>query len=131
MLNIRSTIIQTLAKFPSITICTVFGTAARNKLHLQSDNDIAIAEKMPLSPDKYFTLIDELSRNLHREIDLIDFHKANGLILSEALCNGKILFCKDKTQLINLIQKVWMYNADMLPFIKKILETRNKRFAYG
>lgn len=131
MLTIQKTIIETLKMFPTIRICTLFGSAAKNKLHPRSDIDIAVADEKPLSPNMYLALVSELSRNLHREVDLIDFQKANGIILSEALCSGKILFCNDKAQLVHLIQKVWLYNADTLPFIRKILETRNKRFAYG
>jgi predicted nucleotidyltransferase len=129
--NHREPIIQVLENFPLILLSTLFGSASRNQLRPDSDIDIGVAADRPLSAEQYLEITLELSSRLNREVDLVDLNEAKGLILSEALCSGIILFCRNTNLLSGLIRKVWMYNSDMLPHVRKILEIRNQRFVNG
>jgi len=126
--EIIHTLHDVLKQFPEIQVVTIFGSAANNRLMPDSDLDIAVAADIPLSFDQKYELMDALLKAFSREIDLIDLQSVAGPILQEALCTG-IVVKKDSVSLFyQLIKKMWLNQADMMPLTRMIIVHRCKRF---
>ncbi len=123
--------IETLKGFPAIQIATLFGSIANDRLTNNSDIDIAVAAEKPLSIDEKVNLHLALSKSIPREIDLIDLHIINGLILQNALCRGSIIKNSSPIILANLLKKMWYNQADMMPLTKQFLKHNALRFVNG
>jgi len=119
---------EVLKQFPEIQIVTIFGSAASNRLLPDSDLDIAVAAETPLSFDQKYELMQALLENFAREIDLIDLQSAAGPILQEALCTGIIVKKASVSVYYQLIKKMWLNQADMMPLTRMIIIHRCKRF---
>ena len=120
-----------LRKMPQIQLAILFGSAARGRLRSDSDLDIAIAEKKPLTIERRMEMIGLFSMNFHKDIDLIDLRSIHGLVLSEILTKGTPVVIKDRKLYFDLIKENVYYNQDFLPLIRRCLEERNRRFIFG
>jgi len=100
---------EILSKFPQIVFATIFGSAVSGRITSLSDVDIAIAGERELPYETRIDLCVSLSRALNREVDLIDLHTVNGLILKEALCSGTIIYRRNPAIYAGLLKKMW-YN---------------------
>jgi predicted nucleotidyltransferase len=120
-----------LSEIPSIQLAILYGSAAHGRLRADSDIDLAIAEDKPLSAERRIELSADFSLYLHRNIDLVDLRTVHGLLLSEILTKGVKILIRDKEFYLKIIKENIYYNQDFLPYIKKILEKRNRRFAFG
>jgi len=126
--TIVNTLQDALKPFSEIKIITLFGSAANNRLMPNSDLDIAVAADTPLSFDQKYEILHALYDAFSREIDLIDLQSVAGPILQEALCTGMIVK-KDSDRLFyQLIKKMWLNQADMMPLTRMIIINRCKRF---
>jgi predicted nucleotidyltransferase len=128
MNNIETTICSVLDNFPDIRFCTLFGSAAVGRLTVASDIDIAVSAGRRLTIEEKFALTAELSRLLKREVDLVDLEAVSGLILEQALCKSKILLKKDPDNYAELLKRLWFHNADMQPYVRRILEQRAEKW---
>lgn len=122
---------QVLEQYPQITVAYVFGSAAHDRLTMSSDVDVAVAAETPLSFNLRLDLATRLSEALQREVDLIDLQAVSGVILQQSLCTGKRVLLKDAALHARLIQRLWFEQADMMPYTRRILAERRKRFLYG
>ena len=96
-----------------------------------SDIDIAISEAQPLEPDLRLDMMEAFASALGREVDLVDLMADQGLILQQAMCTGKIVRNKDKSLYANLISRMLLSQADMMPYYDRILRERRERFLNG
>ena len=126
--NIIDSLQNALKQFPEIQIVTIFGSAAHNRLMPTSDLDIAVAAERPLSFDQKYELMSALSTAFSREIDLIDLQSVAGPILQEALCTGIIVKKESISLFYQLIKKMWLNQADMMPLTRMIIINRCNRF---
>ncbi len=94
----------------------------------QSDVDIAVASRERLSVETRGRLAVALSCALDREVDLIDLQAVSGLILEQALCTGKIVKNADHDLYAGLLKRLWYNQADMMPYCRRILEHRSRRW---
>ena len=129
--DIREKILQVLAAFSTIKIAYVFGSAARDRLTRHSDIDVAVAADTKLSLETHIELITQLSQALHREVDVVDLQDVSGEILQQSLCHGVQILQKDTALHAQLLSRMWFHEADMMPYIRRILAERRKRFLYG
>ncbi len=84
-----------LEKDSNILFAIVFGSAVEGKLTKESDIDVAIYVKNPLSAHELLSLIDKLSTLVGREIHLIVLNEASPLLRHQVMKNRKELFIKD------------------------------------
>ncbi len=120
-----------LEAYPQIQFATLFGSAARDQLTERSDIDIAVAAQTALSLDNRIELADRLTQALHREVDLIDLQSVSGTILEQSLCHGRLVFKKDAVLYAELIKRLWFSQADMMPYTRRILAERRRRFLHA
>ena len=128
---IRSGVQATLETFPEIELCVLFGSVARGRLGAHSDIDIGIAAQSPLDVDRLCLISATFSRNLHKEIDLLDLKVTHGLILSEAMTKGIVEHCSNRDQLYQLMKEVVYFNEDFRPGIEMMMKRRVERFING
>ncbi|HEY0827595.1 MAG TPA: nucleotidyltransferase domain-containing protein [Bacilli bacterium] len=69
----------------------LFGSAASLRLRVDSDVDIAFMSEKTFSTYELFMVAQEMAGVLGREVDLIDFQKANTVFQAQIIGNGAIL----------------------------------------
>lgn len=113
-----------------VNLALIFGSYARGKFRDSSDVDIALdfsAADEDERLEKWLTMRAELELLLGREIDLVDFSKAEGLILSQII--EKNIRVKNNSELYakyNL--KAIYFNEDFLPTLREIQKKKIARF---
>jgi len=122
---------EVLKDEPEIGFASLFGSAARDRLTLESDIDIAVAAERPLSYEQRLHLISVFSRVLHREVDLVDLQSVSGPILQQALCKGVHVKKTSLRLLAQLLKKMWYNQADMMPLSRMIAKKHCERFVDG
>lgn len=59
------------------------------------------------------------------------FNTAGPLVLTQALTTGTRVVCRDTGVLGGLIAKMWYLNEDYMPLVRRIQDTRRRRFLHG
>jgi predicted nucleotidyltransferase len=131
MEKLREMLKEVLARHQDIKLCIVFGSIATAKSSLNSDLDIAVAGEQPLSPDKFLELIDAFSAAANHQIDLVDLMTASGEIFKQALSTGVIVQNLDKNLYARLISRMLFNQTDMMPYYRRTLQERRRRFLNG
>ena len=120
-----------LLRQPDIEFACVFGSVAEGRHTPTSDIDVAVAAQEPIAPRRRLTLNDEITTATGRPVDLVDLHTAGPLLLTRALTRGKRIVMRDSAVLARLMVKMWYLNADLMPLLRMIQDTRRKRFLHG
>jgi uncharacterized protein len=131
MEKLKQTLRAVLGHFPDVQLCMVFGSAASAKMSAGSDLDVAVAAAGPLSSEMRLKLIEALSTAANREIDLVDLRAVSGPILRQALSKGTVVQNRDKTLYANLISRMLLDQADVMPYYERTLRERRERFFNG
>ena len=126
--GVKTAILHVLEQFPEVQLAYLFGSAARGQLTSRSDIDVAVAAETRLPLETRLAMAVQLSKALHREVDLIDLQDVAGEILQQSLCQGINLLQKDAGLYARLIQRLWFDQADMMPYRRRILAERRRRF---
>jgi predicted nucleotidyltransferase len=129
--RVKTTILDVLKQFPQVKIAYLFGSAAREQLTSTSDIDVAVAADTTLPLETRLAIATQLSKALHREVDLIDLQDVTGEILQQSLCQGTKLLQKDASLHADLIKRLWFDQTDMMPYRRRILAERRRRFLHG
>ncbi|TYB30266.1 MAG: nucleotidyltransferase domain-containing protein [Candidatus Mcinerneyibacterium aminivorans] len=129
--NIEKQIKSILVDYDQIKLAFMFGSFVNRGFHENSDIDIAVAGREKLDYGLMVEIQNKLSKNLEREVDLLDFNKLNGLILKQILTGGKLIVNKDSSLYAELIKRMLEFQEDIFPNIKSIYKTRVKRFING
>lgn len=112
---------EVLKDEPEIVFALLFGSAARDRLTLESDIDIAVAAERPLSYEQRLHLISVFSRTLPWEVDLVDLQSVSGPILQQALCKGVHIKKTSSPVLAQLLKAKPLKGAmSILPMILRI-----------
>ena len=129
--RILSSVRDVLLRQPDIELACVFGSFAQGRQTPASDIDVAVAAQAPIDPDRRLALNDEVASAAGRPVDLVDLHRAGPLLLTQALTRGKRVVKRDSRVLARLLVKMWYLNADLMPLVRMIQDTRRKRFLHG
>jgi len=116
---------------PGIQLVLLHGSAACGKMRSDSDIDLAVLFDRPLTAEARLSLAARLERELHRPIDLVDLAELNGTILKQILCKGKVLVVKQPASLAALVERMIYNQADMMPYVRRTLAERQRRFVHG
>ena len=126
-----SVVRDVLLRQPDIELACVFGSFAEARQTSTSDIDVAVAAQEPIGPQRRLALYDAIASAARRPVDLVDLHRAGPLILTQALTRGKRIVKRDPGVLARLLVKMWYLNADLMPLVRMIHDTRRKRFLHG
>lgn len=113
-----------------VTLAILFGSVAKGTHTPASDIDVAIHTEPPADISRLIDIRTELSLLTRREVDLVDLHQADGIILTRILSHGVRI--KDNPNLYasyNL--KAIYFNEDYLPLLRRMQKAHIERFIHG
>ena len=120
-----------LLRQPDVELAFVFGSFARGRQTKSSDIDVAVAARAPIDAQRRLALNDAIASAAARPVDLVDLQRAGPLVLTQALTTGKRIVKRDSGVLARLLVKMWYLNADLMPLVRMIQDTRRERFLHG
>jgi predicted nucleotidyltransferase len=129
--SVDDAILAVLDDHPEIRIAVLFGSMARGSGRPDSDLDLAVAADAPLNASQKTALVADLAQRIGRPVDLVDLRNATGLVLREALTQGRRLRMADARLLAELLRRLWLDEADFQPYRRRILEARRKAWIGG
>lgn len=114
-----------LSRYPQLELAAVFGSVAVGKADFDSDIDIAVQARQPLSVAEKIELIEAISLLFNRPVDLVDFRTAGQPLLHQIVSTG-IQILGSRQQWGDLMFRNIMENEDFVPYQQRILEGRRK-----
>lgn len=114
-----------------ILLLILHGSAAHDQLRAESDIDIALALRHPLSIDEKLDYILIFSRICGREIDLSDLRTIGGLFLHQVLSKGILILNRDIELYTKLVQNSLIYIEDIHPILQHAQTLRIMEFING
>lgn len=117
-----------LSRYPVIKLAILFGSQAdpaRTK-HFDSDIDLAIMTAEPVSSHFKMELIQAISTELDRPVDIAVINDAPEPILGEVLKGQRLL--GDHNTFAQLLTRHLLNVADFLPLRQRILKERRDRW---
>jgi len=117
ILDLLPKLIAVLKNETNIAACYLFGSAVNEKLKPLSDIDFAVLISQKLKRDEIFNyhlnLIGVISDTLHiDDFDLVILNTAPPRFAYNILKSGRLLFCKEKEQTIEFMEKTIKYYLD-------------------
>jgi predicted nucleotidyltransferase len=112
-----------LAQFPTLVLALVFGSVAQRRERADSDLDIAVAARQPLTPVERMNIIAALAEQTGRPVDLIDLSGVAEPLLGQIVRHGRRLLGSDGVY-GNLISKHLFEQADFMPYRNRVLVER-------
>ena len=122
--NIEGQLREFLNSQGNIELAILFGSLAFNKANAESDLDIALLFKQPMSSTTRIALINQLSERFGRPVDLIDLHTVGEPLLGQILKGQRLL--GNNSTYAQLISKHLLDAADFLPLQQRILKERRE-----
>lgn len=107
------------------------GSYGSDRERPDSDFDLAVSVGGPLTYEERVHLMESLADITHRPVDLIDLETAHGLILKQALRNGKPLIPSCPGTFERLLKRLVYEQEDLAPQIALAKSNRVKAFAHG
>ena len=131
--TVHGALTDVLTARPEIRLAYVFGSfgGSGGRPRPDSDVDVAVATGVPIEAADRLSLTDELALATGRPVDLIDLHATGPLVLTRALTTGTCLVKRDAALLARLLVRMWYQNADFMPLVRRIQDTRRERFLHG
>lgn len=127
----KANLAAVVKKRDGISVAWIFGSVARGESDANSDLDVAVLGPEPLSAATKQALIEDLARAFGRPVDIVDLHAVRGPIVGRVLHHGTRLFCEDTTLHANLLKRWWLYQADWMPYRRRILKERREKWIEG
>lgn len=118
---------KALAAHPDIKLAIVFGSVARDQARRDSDIDIAVQADRPLSAERRVELVEDLALATGRPVDLVDLTTVGVPLLGEIIRHGRRIFGNADDYAEAALRNIYL-NEDFLPYVKRTLEERNRRW---
>ena len=121
-------LIKKLEKYPEVSAAILHGSQATGHARQESDIDLAILFTKVFEPLDLLAFQQELSDEMHVDVDVVVLNTASPIIAMQAVKNGRPLFIKDKKAYqyfeINLITDYADLKKLREPFEKNILQRK-------
>lgn len=130
-LAICRTVAETMAGVNDIKAVIVYGSAAAGTMRADSDVDVAVLFGKPLDMEARLAVWNKLTDALKREVDVVDLYGLGGEILHQILTKGRIVIKNDAQAYFRILQRMVYNEEDFMPQVRKALQARVERFAYG
>ena len=129
--EIRAALERMLRDEPDLRLAILYGSAASGRLRADSDVDLAVLYRSPMTAEARRMMSERLERALHRRVDLVDLAVLHGTILKQVLCRGCVLVKRSPEDLAALVRRMVYNQADMMPYVRRTLLERQRRFMHG
>jgi hypothetical protein len=114
-------------KFPGIQAVYLFGSTASNKMHTESDLDLAILpEKQTLRGHK-LDILAELAREGFSDVDLVFLDTKDVVIKFESVRQNHLLYCAKEFDASAFFSLVLRQYFDFAPYLKIQREAYKRR----
>lgn len=123
-MDLDTKITALLTGYSNIRLGVLFGSSVHGATRRDSDIDLAVAARHPLTCGERRNLIADLAELTGRSVDLIDLQLSGGAIVREALTRGKLIYCSDRSLYAELIKRMIFEQADFMPYRNRILAER-------
>lgn len=124
---------EKIAEKYNLKLILLFGSAVSQKIHSQSDVDIAVfSEKPDLSLKSYSNLLFDLQRHFpKREVDLVVINRADPLLLKKIMEDCRLLYGspRELAQLKIYVFKSYLDHRKYFDLEKKFTQDFVKRYA--
>ncbi|MBN2341815.1 MAG: nucleotidyltransferase domain-containing protein [Deltaproteobacteria bacterium] len=114
-----------------VLLVALYGSHATGTATQQSDIDIALYLRNPMTTDRKMEIISELGPLCQAELDVLDLHQASALLFRQVFTKGKILINKSSVAYEKLLTRLVYDEADFLPLVRRTLKERADRFIDG
>jgi uncharacterized protein len=114
---------EALEQFPQVSLAMLFGSAVLGRQQPQSDLDIAVAAKRPLTANEKIAIIGALAERTGRPIDLVDLNGVAEPLLGQVVRHGRRILGSD-TLYGELISRHLIEQADFMPYRARLLAER-------
>lgn len=129
--DICDRVVEILNTEPELKVAIIYGSAASGTMRTDSDVDLAVLFDRPMGVEWKINLKARLERELGRNVDLVDLTALNGTILKQVLCKGRVLIKNDTSAHFELLQRMIYNQTDMMPYVRRTLLERQRRFVDG
>jgi uncharacterized protein len=116
---------ELFARFPQIILVVLFGSVAAGRHRTDSDLDIAVSARFPLSQEEKIALVSALAESTGRAIDLIDLNSVTEPLLGQIVQHGRKILGGD-TLFGQLIYRHLIEQADFMPYQARLLAERRE-----
>ena len=118
-----------LLRVGGVQVAYLLGTGVRRALRFESDIDVGVASSNgPLDRPALRRIATEMTGATGRPADVIDLRLASVPILRAALVDGRRLFCLDRDLPLALLRRLVYETGDFLPYQRRLLERRCRRW---
>lgn len=114
---------QALAPFEELEQVVLFGSLAKGRARPDSDLDIAVESRHPLTSEQKMAMIEALALACSRPVDLVDLRTAGQPLLTQIITSGVRLKGSDAAW-ARLVYRNIIDNEDFVPLQQRILRTR-------
>ena len=108
-----------------LSFVALFGSHATGRARQDSDIDIAVIRKQPLSFDERLKIIGDFSDTLGREdVEVVDLASASPTLMYAVVRDGKLLYEEKENNFLNwklYAMKIWMETAWLRDLSRKSL----------
>ncbi|WP_111413591.1 type VII toxin-antitoxin system MntA family adenylyltransferase antitoxin [Billgrantia lactosivorans] len=122
-IELHQLILRALAPFEEIEQVVLFGSLAKGRARPDSDLDLAVEARRPLTSDKKIVLIEALALACSRPVDLVDLKTAGQPLLTQIVTSGVRLKGSDSAW-ARLVYRNIIDNEDFVPLQQRILKAR-------
>lgn len=120
---------ELLSRNRFVQVAYLFGSGVRQRLRFESDLDIGVACSLgPLSPAEMRSVAQQVSEATGRPADVADLASASAPVLRAALVEGRQLLCTDRALLLALRRRLVYETEDFLPYQRRLLDERRRRW---
>jgi len=112
-----------LAAFPYVHLALVFGSVAQGCARQDSDLDIALAARQPLTQEQKMSLISALAVHTGRPVDMIDLNTVGAPLLSQIIKHGRRVV-GSASEHGRWISRHLTDEADFMPLRNRVLQER-------
>ncbi len=115
---------EALAPF-DLRLAVLFGSMARGDARPDSDLDVAVLAREPLSAEQRSRIVEALVLACDRPVDLVDLRDAGEPLLGRIVAEGQRLL-GSSSEWGNLLSRHLANQADFVPLQNHILRTRRE-----
>ncbi len=115
-----------LSRDADIDLAILFGSVATGCERADSDIDLAVLTRAPLTAERKHALTASIADAAGRPVDLVDLHTAGVGLTGIILRTGKRLVCRQPRIWAELLARNLVDSADFLPYRERILTERRQ-----
>jgi len=109
-----------------VELAMIFGSAVDRGLRADSDVDVAVLTRSPLTAERKGAIIRVVAELTGRPVDLVDLRSAGVAVTSQILRHGRRLFERRPSVFPALLSRTLADVVDFLPYRERILRERRR-----